>query len=302
MLTKELGRTGLRIPEIGLGTWDYHGGPEPLRSGFAAGALFVDTAESYGTEPVVADALAGRRDSVFLASKVSPQNFRHAAVLHAADASLQRLRTDHLDLYQLHQPNDSVPIEETMAAMEELVDAGKVRFIGVSNFSVAQLQRAQKALRKHPLVSNQVRFSLVDRTITPDLLPYCQANGITVIAYSPLARRLSRIIDGDPENVLAQLSRQTGRTPVQIALNWCLCHDRVVVIPKGNTVSHVLEDCAASDWRLEPDQFRLLNEKIRFRRRSRLEIFLRRHFPAPLKHVAQSLARVLPTRLRRQVQ
>lgn len=301
MLAKELATTGLRIPEIGLGTWDYYGGPEPLRRGFDAGALFVDTAESYGTEPAVADALAGRRDSVFLATKVSPGHFHHADVIRAADASLHRLRTDHLDLYQLHQPNASIPIEETMAAMETLVDAGKVRFIGVSNFSVAQLQRAQKALRKHPLVSNQVRFSLVDRTITPDLLPYCQANGITVIAYSPLARRLSRIFDGDPSGILAQVAREVGRTAVQVTLNWCLHHDRVVVIPKGNSVSHVVENCGASDWRLSPDQFRLLTEKIRFRRRGRFELFLRRHVPASLTQTLQSAVRLLPAGIRRRV-
>src|SRR3954469_19781943 len=121
MLLKELGTTGLRIPEIGMGTWDYRAGPEPLRKGLDAGALFIDTAESYETEPVVAESIAGRREQVFLATKVSPSNFRAADVIKAAENSLQRLRTSHIDLYQLHKPNDRVPIEETLGAVEKLV-------------------------------------------------------------------------------------------------------------------------------------------------------------------------------------
>src|SRR5262245_51313569 len=131
MFLTELGRTGVRIPEVGLGMWDYHAGPDPLRSGLDADALFIDTAESYGNESVAADAITGRRAKVFLATKVSPQNFRRADVHKAADNSLRRLRTDYIDLYQLHKPNDAVPLEETLGAMEELVDAGKVRYIGV---------------------------------------------------------------------------------------------------------------------------------------------------------------------------
>ena len=188
MLQKELGQTGLKIPEIGLGTWDFHGTPAALLAGLEAGAWFIDTAESYGTEPVVAEAIRGVRERVFLATKISPQHFRRADVFRAAEQSLARLRVDHLDLYQLHHPNPKIPLEETLGAMEELADAGKVRFIGVSNFDVARLQSARRIMRKHAIVSNQIRYNLADRTIEAELLPYCRANGVTVIAYSPLCK------------------------------------------------------------------------------------------------------------------
>lgn len=299
MIFKELGTTGVRIPEVGLGTWSYHAGPEPLRKGLDAGALFIDTAESYGTETVVAETISGRREQVFLATKVSPENFRRTDVLKAADNSLRRLRSDYIDLYQLHQPNDSIPVEETLGAIGELVEAGKVRFIGVSNFSVTQLQRAQQATRKHPIVSNQVRYNLVDRTINTDLLPYCQANNITILAYSPLARGLQHILDCDPQAILAKTARATGRTTAQVALNWCLCQQGVVVIPKGNSIEHVVENCGASDWRLNTEQMLELDELIVFRRRGGFESLLRQHLPPVVKRRIQSLVHLLPGQFRR---
>lgn len=296
-----LGTTGLSIPEIGIGTWNYNAGPEPLRRGLEIGALFIDTAESYETEPIVAEALAGCRDKVFLASKVSPAHFRRADVVKSAENSLLRLRTDRLDLYQLHEPNEQIPIEETVGTMEELVDAGKVRFIGVSNFSVPQLQRAQRAMRKYSIVSNQVRFNLIDRTISESLLPYCQSNNVTVIAYSPLARGFNHISDCDPKGVLPKLAKLIGRTPVQIALNWCLCRQGVVVIPKGNSINHVVENCGASDWRLTPDQVLDLDEAIVFRRRGRFDSIIRRALSPEMKKSVRAFARLMPPAVRRRL-
>jgi diketogulonate reductase-like aldo/keto reductase len=298
---KELGRTGVRIPELGLGMWDYRAGPEPLRKGLDAGALFIDTAESYGNEEVAAAAIGPRRSQVFLATKVSPAHFCRSDLFKAADASLKRLHTDHIDLYQLHRPNDDVPIEDTLGALEELVDAGKIRFVGVSNFSLAQLQHAQRVMRKYPIVSNQVRFNLIDRTVAAELLPYCQANGISVIAYSPLARGFQHILDCDPQGVLSSIATTLGRTPVQVALNWCLCLDEVVAIPKGNSVEHVLENCGASGWRLSSEQVRQLDESIVFRRRSGIEMLLRDHLPPGLKRGIQQLVHHLPRGLRRKL-
>ncbi|MGH6894112.1 MAG: aldo/keto reductase [Dongiaceae bacterium] len=299
MRCKELGKTGVRIPELGLGMWHYHAGPEPLRRGLDTGACFIDTAESYGNEAVAAEAMADRRAAVFLATKVSKAHFRRVDLIKAAHDSLSRLRTDRIDLYQLHEPNDDIPVEETLGAMEELVDAGKVRFIGVSNFSLAQLQHARKAMRKYPIVSNQVRFNLIDRTIAADLLPYCQANGITVIAYSPLARGFQHILDCDPRGVLQEVASETGRTPVQVALNWCLCLDGVVTRPKGNSIGHVLENCGASGWHLSPEHIRRIDAAIVFRRRSGIEVLLRRYLPPGLKRGIQGLVQHLPRGLRR---
>ena len=301
MRLKELGRTGNFLPEIGLGTWDYHAGPEPLRRGLEAGALFIDTAESYGSEPVVGEALKGLRERVFVATKVSPENFRRDRLKASVDASLRRMDIDAIDLLQLHAPNPSIAIEETMGAMGEVVQAGKVRFIGVSNFSVTQLEEAQRASSQHPIVSNQVRYSLVDRTIETGLLQYCQAHCITVIAYSPLARGLQRLEDCDPGGVLERLSRETGKSATQIALNWCLCKEGVVAIPKGSTLEHVLENCAASDWRLTEPQLDLLNTAILYRHRGRIDALLRRLTPRGLRPVALRALQYLPRSLRRRV-
>ena len=301
MFCKELGDTGVQIPEIGIGTWKYHAGREPLRNGLDAGALFIDTAESYGTEPVVAEAIADSRDCVFLATKVSPNHFRRADLLKAADDSLRRLRCDHIDLYQLHEPNDTIPLEETLGAMEDLVDAGKVRFIGVSNFSLDQLQKAQRTMCKHRIVANQVRYNIIDRTICDDLLPYCQANDVTIIAYTPLARGMHHVKDCDPRSVLETVAGAVGRTQAQVVLNWCLCRENVVVIPKGNSTAHVLENCGASDWRLSAEQILALDEGIAFRRRRRFETVLRRQTPPSVKRILKQLVHFAPRAIRRRI-
>lgn len=299
MIYKEFGRTGVSVAEVGLGTYLYTGGPGPLRRGLESGALFIDTAEMYGTEPEVGEAVRGMRDRVFLATKVSPEHFRPDDVRRALDASLQKLGVDQVDLYQLHFPNPQVPIADTMGALARLVDAGKIRFCGVSNFSVAQLREAQNALGKHPVVSNQVRYNVIDRTIEADVLPYCQENGIAIIAYSPLSKSLSRILDCDPTGVLTELARETGKTAAQIAINWCLCQEGVFAIPKANSVEHILENCAASDWRLTGEQLGRLDARIQHRRRNRLDQMLRQWMPGPLQRMAKSAVGHLPRSLRR---
>jgi diketogulonate reductase-like aldo/keto reductase len=299
MIQKQLGQTGLSVSEIGLGTWQYRGGVEPLIKGMEQGALFIDTAESYGSEQIVGESLRDFRNRVFLATKVSPEHFRRADIVEAADNSLRRLGTDWIDLYQLHWPSHSVPLEETLGAMEELVQAGKIRFIGVSNFDLGELKRAQWAMRKHRIVANQVRYNLIDRSIEPELLSYCRENRISVIAYSPLARGLPYILDNDPRGVLAQAAKATGRTMAQVAINWCLRHDHVFAIPKSNSVEHTLENCGASDWRLEPALVKLLEEQILHRRRSRLETVLRRLLPSSVKNGINQIVRRLPTSLKR---
>jgi diketogulonate reductase-like aldo/keto reductase len=275
MISKILGNTNVQLPEVGLGTWNYKGGVEPLRRGIALGACLIDTAESYGTEEIVGEAANGRRQSIFLATKASPKHFRYQDLLRAADQSLQRLRTDYIDLYQLHWPNYAVRIEETMAAMERLVALGKIRFIGVSNFSASELRATQAALCKNRIVTNQVRYSLVERTIERSVLPYCKQNQISVIAFSPLATGLQNIKRRDPRNVLGEVSKQLGRTEAQVSLNWCLRDESVIVIPKAASMNHVIENCGASDWRLSPEQIRLLNLNIGFRCRRGPELFLR---------------------------
>jgi diketogulonate reductase-like aldo/keto reductase len=301
MSLKELGKTGVLIPEIGLGTWDYHAGVGALRRGLEAGALFIDTAESYGTESVVGQAVAGIRHRVFLATKVSPQNFRRADFTASVEASLRRLDTEFLDLLQLHEPSPSVPLAETMGAMADLIQAGKVRFAGVSNFSVEQLGDAQDALGRFRIVSNQVRYNLIDRTIERDVLPYCQANGVTVIAYCPLARGFDRIRDCDPSGAVDEVARITGKSPAQVVLNWCVCKDGIVAIPKGNTEAHILDNCGAAGWRLSADAIALLDSRILHRRRTRFDEMARRYLPRPFQSAASQALHLLPRGLRRRL-
>jgi diketogulonate reductase-like aldo/keto reductase len=275
MELKPIGSSPDQVPAIGFGTWKYTGGLEPLRAILDRGACFLDTAEIYGTEELVGEAIRGRRQQVFLATKVAPRNFRRPNLIRAAEDSLRRLRTDFIDLYQLHWPNFTVPVEESMAAMEELADAGKIRYIGVSNFDASYLRRAQAALSKHRIVSNQVRYSLIDRTIERGLLQYCRASAITVIAFSPLGLNFSSLRSADPEGTLAEVAAHSGKTVAQIALNWLIAKDRVVAIPKASTVPHALEDYDAAGWRLSLAQYELLERRIRFTSHGRFHALLR---------------------------
>ena len=261
---RELGATGVMIPEVGLGTWKYRGGPEPLRRGIELGATLIDTAEMYRTEDAVGQAIRGIRDRVFVATKVLGSNLRYDDVLRAAEKSLRLLNDDVIDLYQIHWPSRSVPISETMRAMETLADRGMVRYIGVSNFSVADMREAQAAMSKYPIVCNQVLYNLKRRRIERDTIPYCEENRITVMAYTPLAdgslaappRRsiLSSSKGGREWETLEAVAREAGKTPAQVALNWCLTRAPVVVIPKTNSVARTEENCGASGWRLTEAQ------------------------------------------------
>ncbi len=259
----ELGTTGVMVPEVGLGTWKYTGGAGPLRRGIELGAFLIDAAEMYRNEESVGQAIKGLRDKVFLATKVLGSNLRYDQVLQAAEASLRKLGVDQIDLYQIHWPNSRVPIEETMKAMSALVDSGSVKYVGVSNFSKRELQEAQAAMPNVPIVSNQVLYNLKRREIERDLLPYCQDNGITVIAYTPRAdgslAAKPRLRSDQRVQVLAQIATQVGKTMAQVALNWCLSRPNVMVIPKTNSLSRTEENCGASGWRLSPEQINLLD-------------------------------------------
>ena len=257
MRTKKLGRTGEEIPAIGQGTWKM--GHEmaadilALKAGIEAGMRFIDTAEMYGSEPVVREAALG--EDVFIATKVSPSHFSHDAVIKACDQSLKKLGVKRIDLYQLHWPNPSIPIEETMGAMEELVSDGKIRYIGISNFSVDQTIEAQHALKSNEIVSNQVEYNLLSRGIEDELLDYCRKEGITLIAYSPFAR--GEMFDGRYKaqlGLLAEIGNKYGVTPAQVALNWLISKAPVVAIPKAASRDHAMENAAAAGFELTKNE------------------------------------------------
>jgi diketogulonate reductase-like aldo/keto reductase len=260
MIQKPLGKSGVKISEIGQGTWASRSGVEPIRLGISLGATHVDTAEMYGTEPLVGKAISDIRDSVFLATKVSPQHLDYNDVIKAAEGSLSRLNTKTIDLYMIHWPNPRVPIKETMRAMEDLVKQGKIRHIGVSNFSVEDLKDAQDALTSQEIVSNQVEYNLMNRAAEAALVPYCKAQKITIVAYSPLVRgQVTRRKD----EILVKIAAKYQKTRAQVALNFLTREENVVAIPKADRVEHVKENCEASGWRLSEEDIRLIDERFR---------------------------------------
>lgn len=260
MKFKILGKTKEKIPAIGMGTWKLPNTSESmkaLRIGMKAGIKFIDTAEIYGTEETVGEAI--RNEEVFLATKVSPQHFRYNDVIKACDNSLKRLGVKTIDLYQLHWPNPLVPISDTMKAMEELVKQGKIRYIGVSNFPVKKTIAAQEAMKKNEIVSNQVEYSPFVRDIENDILPFCQKEKITVIAYSPFNR--GHLFERNPEikKVLEKIGIKYGKTVAQVTLNWLVSKDSVVAIPKAADGNHVRENAAAADFNLKKEDIEIIN-------------------------------------------
>lgn len=270
MLTRELDRTGVRIPIIGQGTWRMgeHAAREreeieTLRLGLDLGLTHIDTAEIYGngrTEELVGKAIAGRRHEVFLASKVSPEHASYKGTIRACEQSLRRLRTDYLDLYLVHWWSDRHPIEETMRAMEDLVAAGKIRFIGVSNFTIEQLERAQRALARERIVCNQVCYHLKARQIELRLLPYCEQHGIAVVGYSPFGSGDFPSPRSRGGRVLAEIGAKYGKTPHQVALNFLTRRPNLFTIPKASRPEHVRENAEAVGWTLTPEDLAALDE------------------------------------------
>ncbi len=255
---KNLGNTKVLVPEIGLGTWRYKGGVDALRAGIRLGSTLIDTAEGYHTEDIVGQAVAHLREDVFLATKVSGRNLAYDSVLRSCEKSLEKLGTDHIDLYQIHWPNPVHPINRTMKALEKLVDRGWIRYVGVSNFSMDNIREAQHYFPNYPIVSNQVLYNLNSREIELDLLPYCIEKGITVMAYTPLDN--GNLCRRNPGGVLSTIADETRKTEAQVALNWCISHENVICIPKSNSVERTVENCRASGWTLSGEQISRLNE------------------------------------------
>lgn len=241
---------------IGQGTWMIESHPASqaaaaLQLGIDLGMTLVDTAEMYGSgraEEVVATAIRGRRDSVFVVSKVLPSNASYEGTRRACERSLRRLGIDTLDLYLLHWPGHH-PIAETMRGLESLVSDGMTRYIGVSNFDVEDLKPAQRALRNEPLSCNQVLYHLGDRGIERRLVPYCREHGIAVMGYSPFGHGEFRDDRGKAGRALAGLAQRLGKTPRQVVLNF-LTRDGVLAIPKSGNPDHVRENAGAAGWTL----------------------------------------------------
>ena len=276
---REFGKAGFKVSRIGMGTFFDAGGIvrarvfghhkneedkiSAINKGIELGINLIDTAEIYQSESYISEAIKGyKRDSLFVATKVFRWHLKYDALIKAAKQSLSRLQTSYIDLYQIHAPNRRVPIKETMSAMEHLVSEGKIKYIGVSNFTVAQVKEAQEALSKNELVSVQNEYNLANRKIEADLLPYCLENNIAVLAYVPLAH--GKLTNPSPrtKEALDEISQKHGgKTPAQIALNWFLSKNELVFpIPRASKPSRVIENVGATDWQMDKDEiFKLEN-------------------------------------------
>jgi diketogulonate reductase-like aldo/keto reductase len=247
--------SGEMIPVLGQGTWHIAEDPRrradeiaALRLGIDLGMTLIDTAEMYAdgsAEELVGQAIEGRRKEVFLVSKVLPHHATRRGTIEACDRSLMRLDVDTIDLYLLHWPG-TIPLEETLDAFDALIGAGKIRYWGVSNFEVADLEELVDLTGGEQVATDQVLYNLNRRGIEFDLLPWCRRSGLPVMAYSPIEQgRLLR-----HPGLLAVAARYPGVTPAQVALAWVLRQDGVCAIPRASKPAHVRENRAALDIRL----------------------------------------------------
>jgi diketogulonate reductase-like aldo/keto reductase len=255
MPAREFGWTGVQVPILGQGTWNIEGSPdaerraiEALRAGLDLGMTHIDTAEMYGSgraEELVGEAISGRRDEVFLASKVLPSNASYHGTITACERSLKRLKTDRLDLYMLHW-SGAFPIEETMRGMAKLIEKGSILFAGVSNLDVDELPQAHKSLQ---IACDQVLYHLGDRGMERRVLPWCAERRIPVVAYSPFGQHRFP----ERSKVLKEIAAKHGKTPRQVALNFLTRHPDVFAIPKASNVEHVRENAGGVGWELPPE-------------------------------------------------
>ncbi|GAB4386392.1 MAG: aldo/keto reductase [Elainellaceae cyanobacterium] len=255
--------SGRSIPALGLGTWGMGENAKQrpqevaaLKRGLELGMTLIDTAEMYaegGAEQVIAEAIAGQRQNIFLVSKVYPHNATHQGTIAACERSLQRLNTDYLDLYLLHWPG-ATPIAETLQAFQELKQTGKIRDYGVSNFDKAGMAAAKSAPGGEAIATNQVLYNLARRGVEWDLLPWCREHQIPVMAYSPIEQ--GRLLKNRQLQAIAQ---QKAATPAQVAIAWLLHQDQVIVIPKASSIDHVEQNRATLDLQLSKDDLATLD-------------------------------------------
>jgi diketogulonate reductase-like aldo/keto reductase len=251
--------TGEKVAALGQGTWMMGDSARmrkeevaSLRLGFDLGMTLIDTAEMYasgGAEEVVGEAIAGRRDEVFIVSKIMPQNASRRGTVNACERSLKRLKIDAIDLYLLHWPG-SEPFADTLEGFTALKQAGKIRHWGVSNFDVNEMERVLALRGGKAVASNQVMYNLNRRGIEFSLLPWCEKYRVPIMAYSPLDQgRLLR------SREVERIAKRHSATAAQVALAWVLRQKDMIVIPKAGSVAHVRENFGALNVRLDAEDF-----------------------------------------------
>jgi diketogulonate reductase-like aldo/keto reductase len=277
MQQRSFGSTGRAVAIIGQGTWYIERGARAgavaaLRRGLDLGMTHIDTAEMYGSgaaERIVGEAIAGRRDEAFLVSKVLPHNASRRGTVAACEASLARLGTDRLDVYLLHWRGPH-PLAETVAGFEDLVRAGKIRAWGVSNFDTDDLDELKPLAGAAGPVCNQVLYHLGERTIEHRVIPWCEREGLAVVAYSPFGHEggfaAPRSAGG---RVLAEIAAAHGATPRQVALAFLARRPSLFVIPKAAQPEHAAENAASGALRLEPAEMARIEEAFPLGREKR---------------------------------
>lgn len=297
-----LGKSDLKVTKIGLGAWQFgtewwgwgkdfgeKDAIDAIEASLEKGINWIDTAEVYGngySEELIGKVLGEKRKNIIIATKVAGSHARYDDVIKACEGSLKRLRTDYIDLYQFHWPNSYVPIEETMRALEKLVQEGKARYIGLSNFPVPLIKEAQKSLKNTFIVSNQVRYNLISRDIEKEILPYCLEQNISIIAYSPIAQgllagkfsyenkpsddlRKDNPLFKEPNfsqilkfvDVLKEIAKELGKTPAQVALRWLIEKKGVVAIPGAKNRKQAEDNAGAMGWKLDDELLKKLDEE-----------------------------------------
>src|SRR6202790_4047055 len=249
---KAFGSTGAQVSVIGQGTWyidrgDRKGAIAALRRGVDLGMTHIDTAEMYDdAELVVAEAIAGRRDDMFLVSKVLPSNASRRGTITACERSLARLKTDRLDCYLLHW-RGQVPLAETIAAFDDLVRAGKILSWGVSNFDTDDLHDVIKVAGKGKIACNQVLYHLHERAIEHAVIPWCEAHGVAIVAYSPFGHNDFPNPRTEAGRVLQKIAQAHGATARQVALSFLTQRACVFAIPKASAAAHAADNAGAGD-------------------------------------------------------
>jgi diketogulonate reductase-like aldo/keto reductase len=265
MNQRPFGSNGANVSVIGQGTWYIDRGDRKravtaLRRGIDLGMSHIDTAEMYGdAEPVIAEAIAGRRDDLFLVSKVLPSNASRRGTIAACERSLARLKTDRLDCYLLHW-RGSYPLEETVAALEELVRAGKIRGWGVSNFDADDLDELLDVAGEGRIACNQVLYHLQERAIEHAVIPWCKAHGVAVVAYSPFGHDDFPSPQSKSGQLLQKIADAHGATPRQVALGFLTRDVSVFAIPKASSAEHAADNAAAGTLTLSQDELTALDQ------------------------------------------
>jgi len=262
---RKFGNNGPPVSVIGQGTWYIDRGDRKraiaaLARGLDLGMTHIDTAEMYGdAELVIADAVAGRRDEVFLVSKVLPSNASRRGTVTACERSLKRLKTDRLDCYLLHW-RGSVPLAETVAAFDELVAAGKIRSWGVSNFDTDDLNEMLAVVGKGRIACNQVLYHLQERAIEHAVIPWCEVHGVSVVAYSPFGHDEFPSPRSKAGGVLQAIADARKATARQVALSFLTRAQAVLAIPKASSAAHAADNAAAGKLTLSDEEIATLDK------------------------------------------